>query len=328
VTDLKVHQNDLVVATQGRSFWILDDVTPLHQITERVAESSAHLFRPRDTYRAGWQQLDTDETYVRDQMGAARLKRQEAGMNPPAGAMIFYYLAEPVEEITVEVLDGRNRPIRSFTAAEGSAPNRAGMNRLVWDLSYSGEDAPRAVPGSYQVRLSAGDWSGTESFQVLKDPRISTTVAEFQQQFDLLIEIQEKNAEVSQALEDIQEVRERVNALASQLGESTNGREIQRQAVALDGKLTDIEGQLIRVRHRPSDPRDAGSLALQRQLGFLTTMVSSADTRPTDQAEERLEELAGALVGPLNALRTVFSTDVANFNRSVLAEGVQPVPIP
>ncbi|GAI38110.1 unnamed protein product, partial [marine sediment metagenome] len=198
ITDLTVYQNDLVVATQGRSFWILDDLTPLNQLSNEIANAQAYLFKPRDTYRMV---MSSSRGYSGG---------YSAAENPPNGVMIFYYFAgEPEDEVIIEIMDEKGNIIQNYSSerekreprvvlwgrkfrGDRKVAKKDGMNRFVRDLRLSGADlidgsvirhdtiGPRVVPGAYKVKLKVDDWSQIQSFQILKDPRIETTQAEFQ----------------------------------------------------------------------------------------------------------------------------------------------------
>lgn len=309
VMDLKVHRQDLVVATQGRSFWILDDVTPLHQLTPNATQPRAFLFQPRGTYRSA------------------------AFREPPNRALIFYEFAEtPSRPVTLEVLDGEGRVIRSYssgTEGEDSLPAQAGMNRFVWDLRYpatGGEivrrNGPLAVPGTYAVRLSMGEWSQTQSFDVLKDPRLATTLADFQAQFDLLTRIGAR-------LENVNDVAGAIRDLKAQLEDRVRGlrddgaETIEVRASAVLDRLSDLEAEVILVPRGPvmgHAPRK-----LDGQLNFLASYVSRADARPTDQDIERFRELEGMLLERVAALEAIIETGVAALNDLLEAEGLVPI---
>ena len=211
VTDIRVHRKDLVLATMGRSFWIMDNVSLLHQLASRhelVMRSEAYLFQPRETYRMRYSPT-----------GASPDQPQY----PPPGAIIDYYLAgEPAGELKLEILDGKGSLVRAFAAqatAAGAAVQSPAMmgrrgggggaplvkrewhNRFVWDLRYgaaAGAAGPLVVPGSYQVRLSAGEWSQSRPLEVRIDPRVAAegvTQADLQEQLDLALKVRDAIAE-------------------------------------------------------------------------------------------------------------------------------------
>jgi hypothetical protein len=344
ITDLVVHQKDLVVATQGRSFWILDDLTPLHQLTPEVVAARAHLFKPRPAYRTQGTQARPSQLYLRDPIGGARIDRHQMGQNPPAGAVIFYSFAEaPTEEVRLEVLDSEDRVIRAFTSAarEGERTRerlskRAGLNRFVWDLSYPGArlvegveitgsaDGPRAVPGTYKVRLTVGSFSATESFEVLKDPRVPVTVADLRAQFDLQIQIRDRINQAQDAVRVIRSVTRQLDDLAERVEAQDQGGDIKAAAQQIARKLLAIEDQLIQRKgaglvHQPM---------LTEQLAWLNSIVASADAKPTEQSYTRFRDLDNELTSHLETLRGLLEADVVQFNRMVQERGVPPVVVP
>ncbi len=330
VTDLLLHEKDLVVATQGRSFWILDDVTPLRQMTDEVARAPAHLFQPRGAYRTLGGRPDPGAYLVRDAIGGARMKRQYAGENPPTGAMIFYTFAQEPEEVTLEVLDGQDRSVRTYSSEDGEVAKHAGMHRFVWDLTYPGSDVvqgdqsgPRAVPGTYKVRLTADGWSQTQSFEVLKDPRLSTTLAEFRRQFDLLTQIRDKITGIHDAIRVIRSVTEQVQDLTARLASRDTDGRIKENAEAIDEQLSGLEGRLL-----GGDPLSTPQPTLAGDFGWLSTMVSSADAQPTDQSFVLFGDISDQLTEELGELDRVLATDVAAFNVLVRELGVPAVIVP
>lgn len=339
VTDLALRRHDLVVSTQGRSFWVLDDVTPLHEITAELANAELHLFSPRETYRTEFGRADEDDAYPRDAVGGARLKRQTVANNPPAGALIFYYMNGEVDgEVTLDVLDGAGRVIRSFSSrdsTEQALPVRSGMNRIVWDLEYEGvsgervsASGPVAVPGSYEVRLTAGGEAQTRSFELRKDPRIPATVADLQVQFDLLRDIRGRSQAISDALSAIDAVREQVTELSDrvEMDAADDDGTIQERAQALLDALETIEGQL----DRQPDGRKMGYSRprLLQEYGRLDDIVRSTDAAPTDQSIARYEDLAELLGEQLSAFEAVWEGELAAFNDAVREAGVPAVIVP
>src|SRR5262245_61490519 len=191
----------------GRAFWILDNVTPLHQIADAAQASAAHLFKPRAAYR----------------MRYAAMSGPGSPEYPPAGAQVDYYLAtEPAGELKLEVSDesGMVRTVSSQAIGQGgdpgaqgaassgdeemrgprsgpamtrALPKRAGANRFIWDLRYDG-GGPLVTPGKYQLKLSGDGWSRTEALEVRLDPRLEkdgVTIADLQEQLQLLLKIRE-----------------------------------------------------------------------------------------------------------------------------------------
>ncbi|MBI4538380.1 MAG: glycosyl hydrolase [Gemmatimonadetes bacterium] len=343
ITDLKVHRRDLVVATQGRSFWILDDLTPLHQLTREVAAARRHLFTPRDAHR----------------VSGRRLRTGRWPENPPSGAVIYYYFAgEPTGEVTLEILDERGQVVRRFSGrakaetaqarqsrgAPGPDTNAsadAGANRFVWDLmtepvrvvegATSGTDGGytggvKVVPGTYQVHLSAGDWSQTRPFRVLKDSRLAdVTQANLEEQYHLALAIRDTLNRVYDAIRRIRSVREQLKHVARRLAEAggADNKSLTAPADSIAEKLTAIEEGLIQTKSEsPLDPINFQP-RLDHQMGYLYGSVTSPDGRPTRGAYQRFEDVNREWATLSSRLEEVIARDIAGFN-ALLRERAVP----
>ncbi|HEV2915597.1 MAG TPA: hypothetical protein VGX92_20120 [Pyrinomonadaceae bacterium] len=379
ITDLAIHkrEKDLVAATQGRSFWILDDLTVLHQMGTAAATSAsdAYLFKPEETYRL-------QATDVSDLPPTATL-----GRNPPGGAVIYYYLKnKPAGQLTIEFLDSSGKSIKKFTSKAPEAqpqpspgagaqasttpgtgappqvppeqpqapsgeevvatdteeqkrpPAEAGLNSFVWDLRYadaakfpgmilwSGETrGPLAVPGNYQVRLSVGGRTLTESFEVKKDPRINATQADFAKQFELLVKIKDKLTETHNAIARIREVRRQLDDLVKRVKDQAEGRAIITAAQALNTKLLAVEEELYQTKNQSSQDPLNFPIRLNNKLAALAGVVSSADAAPTDQSYVVYEEQVGLIDAQLHRLEMILSTDLSAFNRMVREKNIPAV---
>ncbi len=290
VTDIKLHRQDLVLSTMGRSFWIMDNVTPLHQLTDAVAESQVHLFRPRDAYRLryfGAGGSETDPEY------------------PPAGATIDYYLAGvPAGDMTLAILDQSGELVREYRgqaprgrrAAErpagmpgaggfrmGSGASTvvaaAGMHRFIWDLRYP-NGGPVVPPGIYQVRLTVGDWSATKSFELLIDPRVAAdgvTRADLVEQAELGLKVRDAITEAREAIRQLTAARQSLEG-------KTDGTSRR-----IDERLAEIQQRLVTGPVRYDMPM------LADQLQYLSGMINRADQRLGRDAFERYDELRAEL---------------------------------
>src|SRR5438046_2374481 len=191
IHDLTLKDHDLAAATHGRAFWVLDDITPLEQLSDEIAHADRHLFTPRDAVR------------FRGPSFVPARSLTGLGTNPPNGATVYFYVKQkPEEEATLDFLDARDSLVRRFSSRPkepaDSLKAEAGLNRFVWDLRYADAHrfkglvfwagntrGPLAVPGSYKVRLTVGGWSETRGLNVVKDQRGKATQAELQKQVDL-----------------------------------------------------------------------------------------------------------------------------------------------
>jgi hypothetical protein len=332
ITDLAVHkrEGDLVVATQGRSFYVLDNLPLLYQLAD-AQRSESFLFKPEDTYRTpgggGFFQLPP---------GAP------VGANPPNGAVVHYYLKnKPKQEVALEFLDASGKTVRKFTGrvprdgapaaaptpGEPPVPIESGLNRFVWNFRYPNAvglpglimwggslNGPRVVPGGYQVRLSVdGKAVATEAFAIKADPRISTTADEFQKQFDLLMKINSKVTETHRTILEIRDVRKQVEDVAARL--SADQKELRDKAAEIGRKLTAVEEELIQTKIRSSQDALNFPIKLNNKLAALGSTVDGGDFAPTNQAYDVYNDLTSRIDAQIAAFAEVKSKDIAEFNR-------------
>jgi len=329
IHDLVVKNDDLVVATHGRSFWILDDLTPLQQLTSQVAQAEAHLFTPRPTYRF---------------RGGGFGRGGFAGENPPNGAVIYYNLkAAPESDVNMEILDSTGAVVRRFSsrAPEGSdatpagrrggggparLPKNAGMNRFIWDMRHEGAsrvpgaiswggstNGPMALPGTYQVKLTVGGKALTAPLELKADPRTSATSADLQKQFDLLSKIRDRVTQAHDTINEIRAARTQIQALRRQLNQNEH-KEILDAMAALDKAMTPIEEQLLQVKSRSAQDPLNFPVMLNDQLMALGGVVDSADAAPTKQALERYDDLVGQLNPLVAGWKRLKDADLAALN--------------
>lgn len=344
IADMRVHRNDLIVATQGRSIWILDDLTPLHQHAELASNARAHLFKPRDAYRV--------------QVGGGGAGGIEAAPDPaPAGALIQYFLATPDSSITVEILDSRDSTVRAFStdtaaARQSGAPvlgNKRGGNRLVWDLTYTGPRYPKnavtwgytggvkAPPGEYRVRLSANGMTMEKSFRVLADPRLtSITQADYDEQFRVAMQVRDSINAVTHAIETIRSLKEQAARAVEQAGRIERASEVGPAADSLARTLTGVEDGLIQSKSQSGqDPiRFAGKLdnQLAELYGYVTGpsgyIAGGAEGRPTRGAMERLADLQQVWAPLRLQLQQIIDRDLVAFNALLQRLGLGAIVVP
>ena len=312
VSDMVIKDRELVVATHGRSFWILNDITPLHQINDEVAKSNAYLFDSKDAYR-------------------------------PADFTAYYYLADtPEEGIELELLDSGGNVIRAFSSNEDEKMSaNKGMNRFVWDLRYPAADVvdgafwfggsnagPLAVPGTYQARLHVGEWTQTRSFEVMKDPRLATTQSDFQSQFETAIAIRDKITELSGAVKRIRSLRGQVENLSHLLENAGHGQDVVPAAESLMGKLTSIEEKLMQTKNETGEDTSNFPPRLDSQLIRILSLTVNSQHKPTDGVLARFEDLESELDSYLAELQGVLDEDLVAFNDLVRKTNVTPVIVP
>jgi len=359
IYDLVVKDSDLVVATHGRSFWILDDLTPLRQYEPEQLEQPAYLYQPRPTvrwrfYGRGFYRHPKTANYkmtgpvtvtyrLRETpMGTNGEEFLDAGKNPPDGAIIHYYLKEePADEVTLSILDEQGNVIRTFSSKSEEPPRvpvQAGMNRFVWDLRHEGatklegpakrdrfEQAleiavrPRALPGRYQVQLKVGETVLAQSFEVVRDPRLPASDEDLRAQFELKVAIRDRISEVHDAVNRIRRLRKQVEEWEERAKAAGKSDAIAEAAKAFKEKLETLERELVQV---DSDKPQPGPARVREKLIALSSMIDESDDRPTKGAHEVYELLAGQVGELLVRLRQVLEEEQRQFSERLAQAGV------
>ena len=334
VSDLVVKEDDIVIATHGRSFWVLEGIGPLRQLNDQVAAAPAWLFQPADPIRG----IDN----------AARFP---------------YHLAENAESVTIEVLDRWGEVIRSYEGVargdeeegERAGPRRRGggfgggpggggrgpsvergAHVFSWDLRYPAwtdfegrimwaarPTGPVAVPGSYTVRLTVdGGPPRTRDFEVRINPNLDgVTTADLQERFDLAIRIRDR---VSEANEAVIRVRE-INGQVEERLEETDSEEIAAQADVVEENLGVVEAEIYQVRNQSNQDPLNYPIKLNNKLAALLGVVEGAENRPTAQSHTVFERLSALLEEQLSQMRIVIQRDVGRLNDMLIREGIEPI---
>ena len=348
ITDLAVKEQDLVAATQGRSYWILDDLTVLHQMGDSVAEADAHLFEPRPSYRLGG---------GGDFFGPP----PNTGENPPDGVVFNYFLAAtPSEdsELELEILEANGDGIMTFTRKpaeetpdededDASAgpdtellETEAGLNRFVWDMRYppmerfegmilwnNSRSGPRAVPGDYRARLTSGDLVSEVDFTILADPRSSATQEDLQAQFDLVISIRDKLTEVHRAIGRINDARAQIKELEERLEDREGMEDVVAACKAIDESMTPVEEALYQTKNRSRQDPLNFPIRLNDKLSGVMQVGSFGDGRPTTQAYAVRDELFAAIDAELAKLARVWDEDIPALNALVHEKAILTIQV-
>jgi hypothetical protein len=218
-----------------------------------------------------------------------------------------------------------------FTGRRGGGPPRvtadAGLNRFVWDMRYAeatrfpglilwggGTNGPRAVPGTYQVKLTADGQTYTQGFEVKKDPRVQTTQEEFDKQFALLTKVRDKLTETHNAVAQIRDVRRQVDDLLKRIGDQPNAKPVVTAGGNLNQKLQTVEEALYQTKNQSSQDPLNFPIRLNNKLAALGSIVGGADAQPTEQSYALYEELAAQIDAQLRQLNQVMTDDLRSFN--------------
>jgi photosystem II stability/assembly factor-like uncharacterized protein len=359
IRDLVIQGDDVVVGTHGRSFWILDDVTPLRQLDEKAAAADAHLFAPQVAYRVRWN-LNTDTPLPPE---------EPAGKNPPDGAILNYYLKESASgPVTLEILDDKGKLVRRFSSADKPEPvdeksldvptywirphqplpASAGSHRFVWDLHYAPPEGgrgrraypiaaifgdtpaephgPWVLPGKYLVRLTVGGKTMEQPLTVRMDPRVKTPSEGLEQQFKLSMDCYEGMRQVRETLGQIRQLREQVKAAS----ERTKDGPLTEALAALDKKATALAGS--QPRFGPDErfalgPREVSLGRLSGELGRLLALLQGADVAPTTQGVEAVAETLKGLRDLLGRWDELKGTELKGLNERLRKAELPPIQI-
>jgi photosystem II stability/assembly factor-like uncharacterized protein len=354
--DLAIHGDDLVVATHGRSFWILDNITPLRQLNAEVAKQNVHLFAPQEAIRFRWNR--NPDTPLPPEV--------PAGKNPPDAAIIDYYLASASNNpVTLEILDGQQHLVRRYASTDKPEPMEklagehpipmywvrptqilsagAGMHRFVWDLHYAPpeslghefpisaiyHDTPKyplgawALPGKYTVKLTVGGKSYAQPLVVKMDPRITTSLADLQKQFEMQSGSVEGMNKSFEALAQVRSVGAQLKECAAKAGKGTLADAI----AALDRQAVELEGATLSnfFGLPPSGKQPENFSALNQHFGGILAVADSADAAPTTQATAVYKELKDALEKLSLRWTKVREEDIAALNRELKKAGLSAI---
>ncbi len=333
IRDLHLRDNMLIAATHGRSFWMIDDLTPLHQLNDQIAKSDFHLFKPKASYRmaggGGW--------------GGSNLKKE--GENHPNGVIFHYYLKEKPKLVKLEILEKDGTLIQSFQSKAKKRSeklvSKKGGNRFIWDMRYPGfkefpgmvlysspNRGPKAVPGIYTARLTVGDQSVEQEFEIIKDPRLPNTPEDFQKQFDFLTKVRDKVSEAHQAMVDIGSLRKDIKYLNEKIGTEESFSDIVDMTKALEKDMGVIENNIHMTKNKSrQDPLNFG-IRINNRLAFLMADQQRGDFPPTDQAEEVRKELTKALNKELQDLEVLIQERVGKINDALKQKGLSVLQAP
>jgi photosystem II stability/assembly factor-like uncharacterized protein len=356
IHDLVVKDGDLVVASHGRGFWILDDLSSLRQLKPEIVAKDAHLFQPRDAYRT---------------LG---------------GATVQYWLKKGGQKVTLEFVDSKGQVIKRFSSEQDSTaaadsvvaaraeggrldsllalgvqpaaaragetpapqegfryrppprvPNKAGANSFTWNLRYpdavgfrgmifwaGGITGPVAAPGAYTVRLTVNGQTETGTLKLLKDPRTGATEADLEQQFAFAIQIRDKTSEANNAVRTIRNVKSQLKARTSQAG-ARGVPQLERLAGLLRDSLSIVEAEIYQVKNRSGQDPLNYPIKLNNQLGALAGVVDGTEAKPTAQSREVFSVLSAALDKELAKMRALLDGRLSGVNAELGRLGLEPI---
>ncbi|WP_116127346.1 WD40/YVTN/BNR-like repeat-containing protein [Lewinella sp. IMCC34183] len=328
VTDITFKDDDLIVATQGRSFWMIDDVSPLQQLDEVAANADFHLYKPADAWR----------------MGGGGRKSRTAGTNHPGGVNFQLYLSEEAAKDSLEktltiLQDGDT--IRSWsTAATDKADQlelKAGGQTINWDMNYpegtevkgmilwwAGTGGPMALPGDYEVAFTYGEREQKRSFTVKPDPRVQASEEDRQAQFTFMKEVQDKTSEAHQVIIDLRKVRGQIQDFQDRIDDE----EVISYGKGIIDSLTAIEETLYQTKNRSGQDPLNYPIRLTNKLAHLNSLTGVGTYRPTAAAYAVKDELSAAIDAELDKYRAIVQERIPAYNRMILEHEVKVIAAP
>jgi photosystem II stability/assembly factor-like uncharacterized protein len=302
ITDLVIKENNLVAATQGRSLWIIDDLTVLHQAEPGIENKALHLYKPQDSYR----------------IDGVKKESATAGTNRPGGVLVYYFMKEkPKDELKIEFLDEKNLALKTFSTKGVNGDTlkvKAGSNEFNWNLRLENAEGfeglimwaanlrgPKVIPGTYKVRMTLDGVAQEQSFKVLADPRYESTQEDLASQFKFLVGVRDKLTETHQTIKLIRQYRSEMDSL------ETKPENLE----AILTEMDEIEKTLYQTQNKSGQDPLNYPIRLNNKLAHLSSVVGNGDYKPTDQAEEVKVELVTKIDEQLVRFKKLEQTQIS-----------------
>jgi photosystem II stability/assembly factor-like uncharacterized protein len=330
ITDIAIKDDNLILATQGRSFWVLDDLTVLSQVGDVAEDAGFHLYDPVDAWRMG---------------GSSRKSRTE-GQNHPGGVNFHVYVSEEAAKdtlpFTLHVMQGTDT-IQSWSSMDKGRNKlelKPGGQVINWNMQYpegtrfdgmilwwAGVGGPMALPGTYTVSMSHGDVTQTREFNIKADPRVTATPEEMQAQFDFMKEVQDKVSEAHQAIIDLRSVRDQIKSFQQGLPADAPEELMKSGKDIIDG-LTEVEEALYQTKNRSGQDPLNFPIRLTNKLAHLNSLTGIGTYAPTKAAYEVKAEMTKKIDEQLATYRSILADKVPAYNRMILEQQVPVIKVP
>ncbi|MCD2258147.1 VPS10 domain-containing protein [Psychroserpens luteolus] len=325
ITDITLKDNNLIVATQGRSLWIIDDLTVIHQLYSSNTEDN-RLFKPKDTYRM---------------RGGSRKGSKTEGTNHPNGVITYFNLKSydaKNDEVSLTYFDTKGDTIKTFSTKNKKKDKlevKQGMNQFVWNMTYEGAErldgmilwwaslnGPRAIPGTYKVHLNVNGTATPQSFNIVADPRAESSQADMQKQFDFIKDVNKTMDDAHKSIKTIRKIKKQLSAFEAQYKGNDDLKQLLEDAKKLKEEFTTIEEALYQTKNRSGQDPLNFPIRLTNKLGHLNSLVSMGDFPPTDQDIAVKNELTAKIDEQLNAFNTLISNKIKQFNADFNAKNL------
>ncbi len=325
VTDLVIKDNDLIVATQGRAIYVLDDLTILQEGNKDISNKNLHVFSINPAYRM----------QVNPFAGNFGATPRNAGANPPAGVVINYYAKQVTDstKASISILDKDKKLIRTYsTDAKETADKmqiEKGLNQFVWNFQHPGADRAEGMilwngtpgvittaPGMHYAKIKVGNDSVEVPVEVKADPNYKINAADYEAQMKILMQIRDKFNEVQKGIKDIRTVRTQINELTGRWGKETP-KDVKQFADSINKKLTAIEETLYQTKSKSGQDPLNFPIRLNDKLSGLFDVVNSGNMAPSKQSKEVFADLSAQSDAELNKLKQIMTDDLVKFNQLI-----------
>ena len=321
ITDLTIKDNSLIVATQGRSLWMIDDLTVIHQLYNADTANNV-LFQPKDTYRM---------------RGSSRKGSKTRGTNLPNGVITYFNLNNYNEddEVSLTYFDTKGDTIKTFSTKDkkNKLKVKKGTNQFVWNMTYDGAErlkgmilwwaslrGPKAIPGNYKVSLNVNGEEMSKPFTILADPRAESTLADMQKQFTFVKDVNETMDRAHKSIKKIRKVNSKLDAFMKQYKDDDNVKDLVEKAEKLKEQFSDIEKALYQTKNRSAQDPLNFPIRLTNKLGHLNSLVSMGDFAPTDQDVAVKNELTQKINKQLTLFDNLVDNEIKAFNEAFNAK--------
>lgn len=316
ITDLTIKDNSLIVATQGRSLWMIDDLTVIHQLYAENQNTNI-LFKPKDTYRM---------------RGGSRKGSKTSGTNLPSGVITYFNLKEYDEkdEVSLTYFDTKGDTIKTFSTKNKKKDKlevKKGANQYVWNMTYDGAErlkgmifwwasfsGPRAIPGNYKVTLNINGESISKPFTILADPRAESTLADMKNQFAFIKDVNKTMDNAHKSIKKIRKINGKLSDFVGQYKSDDSVKDLVEKAKDLKEKFSEIEKALYQTQNRSGQDPLNFPIRLTNKLGHLNSLVSMGDFAPTVQDIAVKNELSKQINEQLSTFNNLVDNEIKAFN--------------
>ena len=326
VTDLALKENDLIVGTQGRSIYILDDLSVIQQAGNDITSKSMHVFSPAPAYRmpGGGRGFGGGGGVIRN-----------AGMNPPNGIVIPFYLKDVTDstKLNLVVLDKNKKEIKTFstTSKDNKIEIKEGLNHFIWNMNYPDAEripegmilwngnvnGPKSPPGNYFARFKMGKDSAEVSFTIKGDPNYKATQSEYEEQFDFLITVRDKFSEVIKALQNIKDLRRQMTEFREKWTVDSINKDVIAMMDSIGKKMTEVEEALHQTKAKSSQDVLNYPIRLDDKLSNIYNNAAAGYGALSKQSKEAYAAIGGQIDGQLNKLKNIVEVDIVKLNKMI-----------